>query len=85
MNAPDTHILTRLHDERARAMTIGRTPSRIYLGEEQYDALEKIGEEFIGGLKGDYGAILTWNGMGVFRVKQKSHVGFGFSPDSPCG
>lgn len=84
MNASEPHLLTRLNDELSLAMTIGRVPTRIYLGISEYTELEDIASQFQPNLREFYGTVLTWNGMGVFRVDAPSHIGFGFSPDSPC-
>lgn len=84
MNTLETHLLTRLNDELSLAMTIGRVPTRIYLGISEHNELEDIASQFQIDLKSFYGGVLTWNGMGIFRVDTPSHIGFGFSPDSPC-
>lgn len=84
MNASEPHLLARLNDELSRATTIGRSPSAIYLGSTEYKELEKIALQFVFGFDGEYGKSLTWNGLGVYHVDAPSHIGFGFSPDSPC-
>lgn len=85
MNTLEHHLLTRLHDELSLAMTIGRVPTRLYLGTIEHAELENIAGQFQPDLKKFYGTVLSWNGMGVFRVDTPSHIGFGFNPDSPRG
>jgi len=87
MSTLESHLLTRLNDELARVMTIGRAPHALYVGVSEYAKLRCIAQDFMAISKDDFKSEFRWNGLWVLPVAVEHHIGFGFSPDhdSPCG